>query len=127
MKCGSTFLLYDEDNPKAHLHIVVTDPDLNNYVVLVSVTTERSRSDTMTRLAVGDHPFITDPSVITYAYSKLLSCADIEALVACGEAFARQEASESIVRRARAGLRETDRGPQEVKEFFLEWMSRNIS
>ena len=127
MKCGSTFLLYDEDNPKPHLHIVITDPDENNYVVLVSVTTERSRSDTMTRLAVGDHRFITDPSVITYAYSKLLSCADIQALIACREAIEKEDASEKIVQRARAGLRETDRAPQEVKEFFLEWLARNQS
>jgi hypothetical protein len=127
VKCGSTFLLYDEDNPKPHLHIVITDPDPNNYVVLVSVTTERSRSDTMTRLAVGDHRFITAPSVITYAYSKLLSCSDIEVLVACGEAIVKEDASDRVVQRARAGLRETDRAPQEVKEFFLEWVARNES
>lgn len=68
MNCGSTFLLYDDDSGGTpHLHIVITDGDENDSVVLVSVTTERGRSDTMTRLRVGDHPFIKAPSVITYA------------------------------------------------------------
>jgi hypothetical protein len=126
MKCGSTFLLYDDDNPEGipHLHVVITDPDQSNCVVLVSITKERARSDTMTRIAVKEHPFVTLPSVITYAYSKLMSCAQIEALVACEGATAKEDASEDIVRRAQEGMRETDRAPREVKDFFLEWMAK---
>jgi hypothetical protein len=125
MKCGDTFLLYDDDNPIPHLHIVITDPDPNDCVVLVSVTTERSRSDTMTRLAPGVHPSVTDPSVITYAYSKVMSCKQINSLVASGDAFTKVDASAKIVQRAQAGLRETDRAPQEVKEFFLNWWEQH--
>jgi len=124
MQCGSTFLLYDDDNPIPHLHIVITDPDKNNCVVLVSVTTERPRSDTMTRLAVGDHPFVTAPSVITYAYTKVMSCTHIESLVLSGEAQTKGYASKRVVQRAQAGLRETDRAPREVQEYFLEWWAQ---
>jgi len=122
MKCGSTFLLYDDGNPIPHLHIVITDQ--SDCVVLVSVTSERSRSDTMTRLVVGDHPFVTGPSVITYAYTKMMSCAHIESLVASGDAHPREDASARIVQRAQAGLRETDRAPRDVQEYFLEWCAQ---
>jgi hypothetical protein len=125
MKCGSTFLLYDDGNSIPHLHIVITDPDQSDCVVLVSVTTERVRSDTMTRLAVGDHPFVKVPSVITYAYTKLMSCSHIESLVASGDAYAKEDASARIVQRAQAGLRETDRAPQDVQNHFLEWWAQN--
>jgi hypothetical protein len=125
MKCGSTFLLYDDTNPIPHLHVVITDPNQSDCVVLVSVTTERARSDTMTRLAVGDHPFITSPSVITYAYTKMMSCAHIESLVASGDAEPKEDASARIVQRAQAGLRETDRAPQDIQEYFLEWWEEN--
>jgi hypothetical protein len=121
MKCGSAFLLYDEDNPIPHLHVVITDPTQDDCVVLVSVTAERARSDTMTRLAPGIHPFVTSPSVITYAYTKLMSCAQIQGLIASGEALRKEDASPEIVRRAQSGLRETDRAPQHIQRFFLEW------
>jgi len=125
VKCGNTFLLYDDDYPKPHLHVVITDPDQSDCVVLVSITTERDRSDTMTRLAAGCHPFINLPSVITYNYSKLLPCTQIKNMIASGDATAKEDASETIVRRAQAGLLETTRAPQEVKEFFLEWWAQN--
>lgn len=125
MKCGSTFLLYGDDQPIPHLHIVISDPDKNNCVVLVSVTTERSRSDTMTRLAPGDHPFVKNPSVITYSYTKVMSCTQLENLVATGGAMTKEDASEEIVSRAQAGLRETDRAPQDVQRYFLEWWEKH--
>lgn len=91
MRCGSTFLLYDDDqnDGKPHLHIVISDADENDNVVLVSVTTERAKSDTMIRLAAGDHPFIEHPSVITYAYSKVMTCELLRSLMASGVASQR--------------------------------------
>lgn len=127
MKCGNTVLLYDDDDPDSppHLHIVITDPDdADDCVVLVSVTTRRARSDTMTPLDPGEHPFIDRPSVVTYAYSKLLRCAHIERLVASGHASKKADASERIVLRAQQGMLETDRAPQEVREFFIAWWER---
>lgn len=123
MKCGSAFLLYDDDNANAipHLHVVITDPNYNECVVLVSVTTQRARSDTTTCIAAGEHPFVSAPSVISYAYSKLMSQTQLGSLVASGDASLKRDASETIVRRAQEGMRETDRAPRAVQEFFLEW------
>jgi mRNA-degrading endonuclease toxin of MazEF toxin-antitoxin module len=126
MRCGSTFLLYDDDqnDGKPHLHIVISDADENDNVVLVSVTTERAKSDTMVRLAAGDHPFIEHPSVITYAYSKVMTCAQIRGLEASGDARAKEQASDRLVERAQFGMLETDRAPEEVQECFRWWWNQ---
>jgi hypothetical protein len=127
MNCGSTFLLYDDNQSdrKPHLHIVISDADENDYVVLVSVTTERSKSDTMVRLVVGDHPFIEHASVITYAYSKKLTRYHLAGLLASGDARPKEQASSRLLQRAQAGMLESDREPEEVRECFLGWWNRH--
>ena len=126
MKCGSAYLLYDDDDPasKQHLHIVISDPDENNFIVLVSVTTERQKSDTTARLEAGIHPFIDNPSVVAYLYSKMMSCAQLKKLIEMGEATPKADASGDIVRRAQAGMQETRRAPREVQECFLAWWEK---
>lgn len=127
MKCGSTYLLYDDDNPasKPHLHVVISNPDANNCIVLVSVTTERAKSDTTTRLAAGLHPFIDNPSVIAYNFSKMMTCDQLKKLVDAGDAIPKKDACDEIVRRAQAGMQETRRAPIEVQECFLAWWAAN--
>lgn len=121
VNCGDTFLLFDEDNfsGKPHLHVIITEPNEQEQIVLVSITTRRAKSDTMVCLNVGDHEFITQPSVITYAYSKVLTVPQLTELVACGEATPKGKATEQLVVRAQNGMRETDRAPREVQQFFV--------
>lgn len=123
MKCGATYLLYDEEGPDStpHLHVVISDPDENDQIVLVSVTTERAKSDTTTRLEAKIHPFIEKPSVIAYHYSKMMSCAQLKTLINDGDAIPKADASTDIVSRAQAGMRETRRAPREVQECFTSW------
>lgn len=121
MKCGDTFLLYDgeDQNSKPHLHLVISEPDGHGQCVLVSITTRRAKSDTMVCLNIGDHPFITHPSVITYAYSKLLTTSKLIQMIDDGEATPKEQASEQLVSRAQQGMLETDRAPREVQQFFI--------
>lgn len=125
MQCGCTYLLYDEEDAKVppHLHIQITDPDANDLIVLVSVTTERAKSDTMVRIAAGEHPFVQHPSVVTYAYSKLLTCAQLKAMIEADDAVPKKPASNELVKRAQNGMKETDRAPAEVQGFFIAWMA----
>jgi hypothetical protein len=126
MQCGKAFLLYDDENPssKPHLHVVISDPDENDCIVLVSVTTERFRSDTTTRLEPKIHPFIDNPSVIAYAYSKKMACDQLRRMIENGDAIPKQDASDVVVKRAQAGMRETRRAAPEVQECFLAWWAK---
>jgi hypothetical protein len=49
-----------------HLWVVITDPDENNQVVIVNLTTKRDGSDETVILNSGDHRFITRPTVVNY-------------------------------------------------------------
>jgi hypothetical protein len=126
VKCGDTFLLFDDESPseKAHLHLVITDPDERGRCVLVSITTRRAKSDTMVCLDAGDHAFITHPSVITYAYSKVLTVSKLAEMVASGDATPKGPADAKIVARAQSGMLETDRAPREVKDLFVRLYKR---
>lgn len=126
MKLGSTYLLYDDENatPKPHLHVVISGPDENDYMVLVSITTERAKSDTTTRLKGGIHPFIDNPSVVAYNYSKKLTREQLQRMIDAGDAIAKADACDEIVRRAQAGMQETRRAPIEVQECFLGWLAK---
>lgn len=118
--CGETFLLFDDENftGTPHLHIVITEPDETGWLVLVSVTTRRAKSDTMVCLDAGDHPFITHPSVITYAYSEIITVTKLTEMIANGDATPKKRASDALVARAQRGMLETDRAPREVQQLF---------
>lgn len=126
MKCGNAYLLYDDENPnsQSHLHIVISDPDKTGSIVLVSVTTQRAKSDTTTCLEAGCHPFIDNPSVVAYQFSKIMTCAQLKALIDEGEARPKATASEEIVKQAQAGMQETRRAPREVQECFMAWQAQ---
>lgn len=124
MKCGSTYLLYDDPASTPHLHVVISDPDEHGSIVLVSVTTERAKSDAMTRFEAGIHPFVTKPSVIAYAYSKKMSCEQLRKMIEEGDAIPKVDACEAMVTRAQAGMQETRRAPREVQECFLAWQAK---
>lgn len=126
MPCGDTYLLYDEDDigGKPHLHIVISEPNQADEVVLVSVTTRRAKSDTMVCLNPGEHEFIVQPSVITYAYSKVLTVARLGEMVDRGEANPKQRTSDVLLKRAQDGMAETDRASYETKRLFLDYLGK---
>jgi hypothetical protein len=126
MKCGNAYLLYDDEDPasKPHLHVVISDPDEDGHIVLVSITTERAKSDTTTRLEAGVHPFIENASVIAYNYSKMMTCDQLKTLIEIGDAIPKADASQAVITRAQAGMQETRRAPREVQECFLSWWSK---
>lgn len=119
--CGNTFLIEDEDGYNCHLCVVITPPDCGE-IVIVSVTTERAKSETLVRLNKGDHPFIDHASVISYVYSRVTTIEEIETAVKNGTAIPRATASANLLRRAQSGLIESDRTPRWVKQRYKEIM-----
>jgi len=119
--CGNTFLIEDEDGYNCHLCIVVTPPDCGE-VVIVSVTTERARSEMLVRLNKSDHPWLEHASVISYIYSRVTTVEEIESAVKNGTAIPRADASAKLVQRAQSGLLESDRTPRWVKQRYREIM-----
>jgi len=67
---GSTFFKIDivNEEKKLHLRFIISDPDPDNYVLVVNATTfyNTGREDTSCILNNGDHKKITHPSYIAY-------------------------------------------------------------
>jgi mRNA-degrading endonuclease toxin of MazEF toxin-antitoxin module len=125
VNCGDTFLTGDEDDDY-HLWIVITPP-FEDEVVTVSVTTRRKRSETLVVLQAGDHPFLRHESVIPYAFARVRNISDIAAAIANDTARKRETASNALLKRAQAGLLESDFTPNGVKSFFKEVMNNEAN
>jgi hypothetical protein len=118
MECGDAFMIDDEDGAKEHLHIVLTNPTPEGEVVTACICTRHRRSETVVCLDVGDHPFIKHPSVVAYHFAAIRKCSEIEKAIETGRARTQQRASDTLLRRIRSGLLESDFVPNGVREFF---------
>lgn len=118
IKYGETFMFADEDDPKGHLHIIITTPSANGEVVTVPVTTPNSKSDTMTTLNVGDHPRIKHLSVLAFSFARIRTIAQIEGLINSFDAKKCPAIKEDVLERCRNGTLESDHTPNEVRAFL---------
>ncbi len=119
IRYGDTFMFADADDPKGHLHIIITTPSAKGEVVTVPVTTPNSKSDRMTTLNVGDHPRITHPSVLAFSFARIRTVSQIESLIKSYDAKKCAAMKEDVLERCRQGVLESDRTPNEVKAFLL--------
>lgn len=69
-------------------------------------------------LREGDHPFLRHESVIAYRYSRIVKVEYIESAVKNRDATPREHASESLLKRAQAGLVESEFTPYGVITFY---------
>jgi hypothetical protein len=120
LNCGDTFITGDDESEDWHLHIIVTPPSDSGEVVTVCVTTQRKKSETLVVLPADCHPFIKHASVVSYGYSKIRCVADIETALQNGTAKLRDQVSPEILRRAKAGLIDSDFTPNGVRMYYLE-------
>ena len=116
LRCGDPFLTGDGDEDNFHLWIVITPPS-EGEVVTVCVVTALKRSERLTVLKPGDHPFIKWESVIAYGFSKIRTVADIEAAIASGVAKKREPADEKLLKRAQTGILDSDFTPNGVRAY----------
>ncbi len=115
LSAGDTYLAGDEDTP-LHLHVVITTPSAGE-VAVVSITTRRTKSETLVTLVRGDHPFIQHDSVVAYAYAEISQVSNIENAIQTGKAKLREPVSPALLRRIRAGLMDSDRTPNQVRDY----------
>src|SRR5437764_12129249 len=119
-KCHTLLLpsgTYNDPNRK-HLFIVCTDACKAGNHVIVSVTEWQNHlCDGTTRLAVGDHPFITKDSYIFYRKARIESGAALAAGVASGLFVPRNPASDALVAKILKGICDSIQTPRKVKKY----------
>lgn len=57
---------------------MITEPDAEGKAVCVNITTRQATSETTVTLNVGDHPFISQESVVYYSDADKLSLRTVE-------------------------------------------------
>lgn len=108
-----------------HLRIVLNDPDLDDYVLVVGVTSVYPNAKRQDKTCVLDkdrdpeksHPFIEHQSIIDYGRASKLKSEIIQDNVNNKYAKAREKISEKLLRRIIEGLSRTDALEREVENY----------
>ena len=114
---GATYKFPIPGKSTPHLWVVLTDPDDNDEVAMVNLTTRRIGSDDTVILDFGDHPFVKHPTVVLYmdarrATAKSLTDA-VSGDVACRHSLVRPD----ILSRIQDGVQQSRLTPSELKEY----------
>lgn len=97
VRIGFTFRF--EDRPgNDHLHVVVSRTDRPD-IVIVNLTTQRSRSDLSCVVRPGEHRFVVRNSVVAYGFAEVISSSVLHAKLASGDISPHDPMSDDLVRR----------------------------
>jgi hypothetical protein len=119
MECGDTFMIEDADGENEHLHVLLTSPSLAGEVVTASISTRRTRSETLVCVHPGEHPFVRSESIVAYKFSAIRTCAAIESAVKNQTARPREKVSPELLKKIQAGLLDSDFTPPGVRAYFV--------
>jgi hypothetical protein len=106
------------DPTKKHLFIVCTDKCANGKHLLVTVTGwTNNLCDATTRLAAGEHPFITKDSYILYRKCRIETAEDLGKGVDGGIFIPRDAAGNELMAKILAGICTSEQTPRKVKRY----------
>jgi hypothetical protein len=88
LSAGSTFLFDLRGN--IHLWVVASDPDDEGRFLVVSLTSLKGSRDQTVILHGGEHPFLKWPTCVFYQQSDIMTVAQLEQLIASGNAKMRE-------------------------------------
>jgi hypothetical protein len=126
LKRGDTFLAPTTSAGTEHLWIIITEPDAEGKAVAVSITTQRSHSETTVTLNVGEHPFIKHPSVVSYTHARII---DVKAVLAAIQRQPRQyvcrahaPCTPELLEKIQTGMTRTKDAEKAIKQRCMsEW------
>ena len=120
MKAGDTFLrpVRATENEKPHLWIVVTNPNKENQILIVNLTTLKERQDQTVVLDVGDHPFVTKASSIFYREAEIADNTKLEQAERAGAIAKREGCRPEVIKLVRDGVNASPHTRRAIKAFF---------
>ncbi len=116
---GYSFLLNDDSNSH-HLYFVISDPDPDNNVLLVNMTTIYSGvyHDSSCELNRSDHPFVQHPSYITYKDAREVQQEIILNNVMKHVYIRQEDASIGLLSKIQRGAVSSDFLPEKFIKYF---------
>ena len=83
---GNTYLFPLSQSQTAHLWVICTDPNPDEQVLVVSLTSLNGSKDQTVILHGGEHPFLRWATCVAYGLSELISCEMLRNHIQCGRA-----------------------------------------
>ncbi len=123
LRKGTAFYWKKAASDTRHLFFILTDPDtVNGKIVVVAVNiTGRTEyglgSDTTVVLNVGDHPFISKPSVVVYKKAMLSDASKIVKYINQEKSLDCYELEDDVFKKVQEGIFESDLTPPEIVEY----------
>jgi hypothetical protein len=128
MAKGQSFLNAPDKTARGeirHLNVVITNPDNENYVLVVPICTYREKDgksfpgqDESCLLPVGCHPFIKERSYIRYSNAMAMSLIDIFNGIQKGKLIKQSDFDNRFVQDMQRGAEESIFLPGKLKRFF---------
>lgn len=116
VQTGNTFL-DTTNNP--HLWIVVAGPDLENKVIIVSLTSLKGRDDCTTICETREHPFITKRSGVAYKHADRVDAEILEAGLKDGTFKAREDCSRALLKKIADGIMKSNSTPLGIQNAYV--------
>lgn len=119
MNAGDAFCLVGVDDK--HLRVVISDPAVFPETVLfVNFTSYDPHEDQTVVLGIGDHPFITNRTCVSYSRARIATDAQLEWLKAAGRIVLHDPVSPELLQRLREGAATSNRAKTEHQELLRE-------
>ena len=120
---GQCYLPIVGPDEKIHLHVVLTRPNREGDVVVVSLTTYRPKSDPTVILNVGDHPFVRHQTAVNYRKAVATSAEILEERLAGGVYVIYPPVRSDVLRRIQEGIGKSDFTPTGIQKTWMEYDS----
>ncbi len=116
----AVFWRKDDRGDDYHLRFVISDPDVDDKVLVVNMTTvyETGREDLSCVLIPGDHPCVIHKSCIAYEDALDLDCMKLLKEKFKGTIQMEEELSEETLLKIQTGARNTEALPGMFERFF---------
>ena len=124
MKTGDTFVLR-LPNKIPHLWIIISDPNPNNEIVIVNVTTSDLSMDNACIIKHGDHPFIKHESVIAYYHALLMSVDKIAEWKSKHYLESWPSVKYPLLKRIQQGAIDSEYTPQKIQGIIMKQMNKS--
>jgi hypothetical protein len=118
LKAGDTFILTSLDH---HLRIIVSDPQIDpDQIVIVNMTECDKDGDCSCQISIGDHPFVTKRSVISYRDGSIVTLKKLHEISKKGLIKHGQPVSDKLLDRIRQGAFSSDFLPENCRRILEE-------
>jgi hypothetical protein len=115
---NQTFLI--PSGPDKHLYVVITESDDSGMYVLANITSidPAISHDKSCCVASGEHPFVKHDSYVAYEFAMVRHGALVDKQVQLGVYIQKENASDALVEKMRAGLKKSPFAKRGLKDDY---------